>query len=1194
MNEFNPFDDLGITFDNPQENRRDKNMYNPFDSQEKFTVDPGNQPNFVTDSEPTNISDWEVKTELGIDLDTSLENDKRAAQAYVDALTDDEYATWRKLRNEWYSISATKALMENQDLLRDINKPGTQKYLSNKPTFLGELTEMAQAYNLWYEQNLHPWTQSIQDALNQGNQRLEEKLGKENMMNSWIDKQNPYWKMSPNLAEGTINNYETFVNMAQIPKVLAQMALSIGESWINSIDEFFNRVWIYGANLVNYLNEKKGTGKWVNLNLGEDRSGLIGSYLQTIADVLDIHLTTTYPIVTYIFWLLGANQTDRDSIWEIIDKWPEAITNWILDQDVIETFMDNNLNEEDKLAAKQAIKYWIYEVVARLLKWGGKKLSTSETVQNFKKVSEMVDNYWKKNAELETKKYYEMKEAAWEQPVWTEILEWDRPIAKSTEEGWKFTSEWALDTLLAGVKGYAKGVKEALSSYFRNKNRQLLERDPNAPVWELPEIGMKPVETEATKPTEEIQPKEEVTELLDDVKEKTAPKVRKAVQPTTDKGTMGEGITTFIKRVTNDLTSKEGWLDKAMVEKLKGSVELQNEYVNTIDPYLKSWWAENPEWVIKDQLADFVQTAKTALETRRENNMEFRKWQMKYKVEIPQGDRIKRKLEDTEIKDLLKILNKSQDNPAQFLQYLLNLPKEKLNTFDKLIPDFTQNLNLIKDTLDITKAITKPDIVEKFLSFKSDWRRGRRWFLKKMLYQYLRDKYKEMGVEYNMKEIETMLNKMDEQDILDLEKEINGIQEVGETEAYEWLYSTEKNLLDKGVFAPTKMYQALMRQWYISRPTKYSAHTVDDLLNVKLQRGWTVKEWMDRLGLHLEEAYWMGRDATVPAWIDVLAKTIYLYKSPEYLPEMALGHEIIHDLQAKLTTKEFLDFLEGLSKSTKGLKRPEAWKSMTEWKSLEKTEASAMEYGADIWWLLITHWWIRWLADFLQSNLSANLGKKVRNILNETWKEIWDNFSTTMVDGKEWNPTNELNKLIDMWLESPEKASVPLNKELSKPSHQSRVDYMKEVDPNIKDFEFELKDKDNLGRIKITTEKGQTLWWEEYKKTLTPEQLEKLWNEEPKVNLKKGEEQNFWGKEPKFDKYKEVLRDIDPDIVGIIEKDWELYIQVLFESMRERYELPDRPGMVELKTLPAKDFFLPADFEKLPEDLQKLIKKDAD
>jgi hypothetical protein len=29
---------------------------------------------------------------------------------------------------------------------------------------------------------------------------------------------------------------------------------------------------------------------------------------------------------------------------------------------------------------------------------------------------------------------------------------------------------------------------------------------------------------------------------------------------------------------------------------------------------------------------------------------------------------------------------------------------------------------------------------------------------------------------------------------------------------------------------------------------------------------------------------------------------------------------------------------------------------------------------------------------------------------------------------------------------------------------------MKKVDPNIKDFEFELKDKDNLGRIKITTE----------------------------------------------------------------------------------------------------------------------------
>lgn len=1187
MNEFNPFDDLGITFDDPT--RRDRQYTNPFDNTDKFTVDPWNQPDFVLNDSKQDIGDWEVRNELGMELDNSLE-DLNVAQEYVNALSDEDYQTWRKLRDEGYSVNATKTLMDNQDLLWDINNPWAKKYLSNKPTLLWELTEIAQAYNLGYEQVLHPWTESIQSYLDKWNLRLEENLGKENMMNRWIEKQNPYWKMSPNLAEGTINNYETFVNMAQIPKVLWQMILSIGSSWVNTLDEYFNRIGIHSANLMNLLNQKAETWKWVNVNYGEDRSNLIGSYLQTVADVLDIHLTTAYPIVTYIFGLLWANQTDKDSIGEVIDRGPEAIADYLLGLDVVETFMDNNLNEEDQLAAKQAIKYGIYEAIARLLKWWGKKINSSEAVQNFKMVSEKVDNYGKRNAALETKKYYEMREAVWKEPVGTEILEWERPIAKSTEQGWEFTPGWALDTLVAGVKWYGKGVKEFLSSYFRNRNRQLLPRDPNAPVWELPEIWWKPVQSEVVKPTEEITPREEVK--IEDLKETPKPNLRKATPKVeTSKGTMWEWISSFVKRVTNSLAGTEWWLNQEMITKLQNSPQLQNEYVNTIDPYLRSNWAENPAWVIKDQLADFVQTAKDQLEIRRTNNMEFRKGQMKYNVEIPESEKLKWKLDDLELKNLIKMLSKSQDNPEQFLKYLLNLPKEQIQSFEKYIPDFSQNLGIIQDTLELTKAITKPDIVDKFLSYKSSWGSRRKWFVRKMIYEYLKNKYKEMGVQYNMKEVESMINNMSEQDIVNLENEI---QWIGSPEAYEWLYNSEKSLMEKWIFPISKIYQSLMRQGYISRPSSYSSHTVNDLLNIKLKRGWTVQEWLDRLGLHLEEAYGLNPNSGVPAWIDVLAKTIYLYKSPEFLPEMALGHEIMHDLQSKLTTKEFLDLLEWLSKSTKGLKRPEVWKSMTEWKSLEKTETSAMEYGADIWWLLITHGWIRWLADFLQFNLSSKLGKKVRNILNETWKEIWDSFSTVLVDGKEWNPTNELNKLIDMWLEAPEKPSVPLNKEINKTSHQSRVDFMKEIDPNLQDFEFELRDKENLWRIKITTKDGNYSR-EDYKKTLTPEQIEKLGTEEPKVTIKEGEQQNFWGKDPRFDKYKDALRDIDPDIVGLTEKDWKLCVQVLFESMRERWELPDRPGMVELKTIPIDEFFIfPEDIKKLPEDLQKLIKKDAD
>jgi hypothetical protein len=105
---------------------------------------------------------------------------------------------------------------------------------------------------------------------------------------------------------------------------------------------------------------------------------------------------------------------------------------------------------------------------------------------------------------------------------------------------------------------------------------------------------------------------------------------------------------------------------------------------------------------------------------------------MKYKVQIPESDKIKWEQEDREIKNLIKTLSRQSDNPEKFLKYLLNLPKETIEGFNKMIPDFSQNLRLIKDTLDITKAITKPDIINKFLEYKSSWRRQNKGFLKKL------------------------------------------------------------------------------------------------------------------------------------------------------------------------------------------------------------------------------------------------------------------------------------------------------------------------------------------------------------------------------------------------------------------------------------------------------------------------------
>jgi hypothetical protein len=66
-------------------------------------------------------------------------------------------------------------------------------------------------------------------------------------------------------------------------------------------------------------------------------------------------------------------------------------------------------------------------------------------------------------------------------------------------------------------------------------------------------------------------------------------------------------------------------------------------------------------------------------------------------------------------------MKKQSDSPEELLKYLLNLPQETVEEFNKMIPNFSQNLSLIKDTLDITRAITSSDLLGKFLKFKSTW-----------------------------------------------------------------------------------------------------------------------------------------------------------------------------------------------------------------------------------------------------------------------------------------------------------------------------------------------------------------------------------------------------------------------------------------------------------------------------------------
>jgi hypothetical protein len=77
---------------------------------------------------------------------------------------------------------------------------------------------------------------------------------------------------------------------------------------------------------------------------------------------------------------------------------------------------------------------------------------------------------------------------------------------------------------------------------------------------------------------------------------------------------------------------------------------------------------------------------------RKLNNQKFRKGQQQYKIEIPETEKVKRREEDKKINNLVKIMSKDIKDPEKFLNYLLNLPEEKIQTLTELIPDYSKNL----------------------------------------------------------------------------------------------------------------------------------------------------------------------------------------------------------------------------------------------------------------------------------------------------------------------------------------------------------------------------------------------------------------------------------------------------------------------------------------------------------------------
>lgn len=692
---------------------------------------------------------------------------------------------------------------------------------------------------------------------------------------------------------------------------------------------------------------------------------------------------------------------------------------------------------------------------------------------------------------------------------------------------------------------------------LKNKDK-LVTRDPNAPVWELPVVDITDVKNTdiPEKPTEEIKPTDEIKEWP--VEEKPVEEVKtpeeevKITKPVAKKvdSNWNQSLFEYIREISNSISGKKGWMDKELFEKFSNSQDLQHEYITTIDPYLRSNWWANPSWVIEDQLIDFVDTVKEQLQDRRNNNIDFRKWQMKYKVQIPESEKVKRDMEDREIKDLIKTLSKQSSDSEKFLNYLLKLPEDKIQAFNKYIPDFSRNLGLIKDTLDLTKAISSKDLLWKFLNFKSTrWTRDRK-FIRKYIYKKLNEAYRKAWIKRNMYEIEKMLNKMTEKQLIELEQSIEEWKDLPNfvkqdfldqfeyaLDREKWIKQSENEwLLPVKWTWPDSAREALIAQGYKNPKTNMPFKNTEEIENYVLPNWKTIKQFLSDINYDLEHKYSIKPELQ---WAtDLVERTIEYYGDIDKLPEYLLQHELWHIFLGSLTTAEYLDLVEWFAKATKSLKKYNPNLNISEYKSLAKSEVGATEFIPDSIWLFITYMDMNWMWDYLQPYLSPKLWNKVKNILNGIGKDLRDELSSVEVNWKKFTPSEEVEKLTDRWLNDKEFQNRTHNDLDPKYNnwvwYQNRLADWKNIDPNVVDFKRELDIKnDNFGKMIIKLKDWSKLTREEYKETLSPELKEKLYedreiqNIENEDSLSEYRKNKIWDKDlPKFENLEEELIDL--------------------------------------------------------------------
>lgn len=1138
MNEFNPFETLGIDPNESMPNRiplETETQVNPMETMWQFNPFKELNINVNWFPQPTaNGKDTEVSSMLWINDFTPMTDEEK--QSYVDALSDEDWNIWNNLKSEWYSFEARKALMENQDMLYDINEEGTWKYYqAHQSPIINSLTNLKQKQLDFYQDKIAWWSNKAAEEINKFI----------NYEQKWV------WLYADEYVEKEPYTWQKFLNVAWsvISKIL---------SWVEHLTNLaiHQQAWIYNT-AINKLNPTYEKVSWDAKN--ENYESKIAAAIWLGNDVLWTYFAANYPIATTLFGIVAQNDWFIAQWLNWIDTNLTKLVNKIFNIPLMQEWIQQPGNAWIEEDLTEGITQWIYLLLMAKTKkafWRTKAWMKLNEIRG--KVNEWVKNSIRRWKELGDRSKWEMINA------------------------WEVTPEWEFTDI--AKENISNATKQGMK-YWRRE------------VWNKKPVESKPTELWLPEDKTSITPKEGTTNPTEGWPTIITPETTDVTEKPTENKTIAK----------NDKLiqlAKDTKLSENTITNLESNPDLQTEFQNTIKPYLEENGNNNPEWVIVEPVNNLVYDIRSWIEELRTQQANLNRSINNQKLSP---------MEKALIKEIEKIID--QKEPKQILKKLWKLTPAQQWLMQRIVPNLDSRVQTINQMLELTKEITKGNLLSRFLKFQAERpRRGITWFAKKLLYNFVKEAYEQKGLQASTEAIDKFIEWLSDEQIDDITETLYKKQ-------VWWKY--DDNLLSKMELELYKTpFQKAHEKGYLPETDrrvlneKWSDLEADDNPNNKIWikpvtesleknlnrkipgRNETIWEFYKRKGLEIT----VFKDLS--DMLNAVEATAQAFYAPYYdrfgalaqTPQMdVLLHEYWHRVLCQLWTFEFIKILQYISKR--------------DWITERAAEERFAEY--------VRNYFVYGKMDGeLQNTLSKEerKGLAVMDILEKVMekerKKIFDVFDISKDDA-------EISDLLYQI-----KMDTPKIQEINKrqPQHllndtwakstwlkSKRVSWLQEnIDPNIKEIRFNEQGQWII-KYKDRTKKTRTEfldWLTEKQKSMvdvyqaTPEELklkeqwfqwewkfnyETFSNEESSLNINI---QKFLERHPEFNKMESNFYDIDlsefkrvawSEIRNIhVNEDW-----VLVWSYHWHKDVP---------------IWLDLDLEEvnIPDDLRQILQKQAD